>query len=133
MPLAKLILTIAAATTPMLMLPAIARAADAPAPVGQETFLRYCAVCHGVDGRGEGPLAGAMKKTPPDLTRLAKSNGGKFPQSRVADTIRDGAIPGHGRKTMLEWGKVFGGDKDRLEATSMVLDLTMYVESLQAK
>ena len=57
---------------------------------------------------GAGPLADAMKKTPPNLTLLAKQNGGKFPATRVADTIRDGAIPGHGRKTMLEWGKVFG-------------------------
>ena len=30
---------------------------------------------------------------------------------------------------MLEWGKVFGGDKDRLEATSLVLDLTLYLET----
>ena len=74
-----------------------------------------------------------MKKTPPNLTLLAKQNGGKFPATRVADTIRDGTIPGHGRKTMLEWGKVFGGDKDRLEATSLVLDLTLYLETLQEK
>lgn len=107
--------------------------AAAEAPPGQETFVRYCAVCHGLDGRGAGPLADALKKTPPDLTQLAKNNGGKFPASRVADTIRDGAIPGHGRKTMLEWGKVFGGDKDRLEATAMVLDLSLYVEGLQQK
>ena len=111
-----------------------AQAADqASAPVGQETYLRYCAVCHGLDGRGEGPLANALKKSPPDLTLLAKNNGGTFPATRVADTIRDGAIPGHGRKTMLEWGKVFGGDKDRLEATSTVLDLSIYVEGLQQK
>ncbi len=132
MPLIRFHLKIAGAVIAPVLLSTLACAADA-APVGQETFLRYCAVCHGVDGRGEGPLASAMKKVPPDLTQLAKNNGGKFPQTRVADTIRDGAIPGHGRKTMLEWGKVFGGDKDRLEATSMVLDLTMYVESLQAK
>lgn len=110
-----------------------ANATEPQAPVGQEIFLRYCAACHGLDGRGEGPLANALKKTPPDLTQLAKANGGKFPASRVADTIRDGALPGHGRQTMLEWGKVFGGDKDRLEATSMILDVSLYVESLQAK
>lgn len=111
----------------------LARAAEPQGAVGQEIFLRYCAACHGLDGRGEGPLANALKKTPPDLTQLAKANGGKFPASRVADTIRDGALPGHGKQTMLEWGKVFGGDKDRLEATSMILDVSLYVESLQAK
>jgi len=109
------------------------RPAAGSAAVGQETYLRYCAVCHGLDGRGAGPLADALKKTPPNLTLLAKHNSGKFPATRVADTIRDGAIPGHGRKTMLEWGKVFGGDKDRLEATSLILDLTLYLETLQEK
>ena len=135
---ARLVVIIAAlASIASLALPEVALAEDrqaaGSAAVGQETYLRYCAVCHGLDGRGAGPLADAMKKTPPNLTLLAKQNGGKFPATRVADTIRDGAIPGHGRKTMLEWGKVFGGDKDRLEATSLVLDLTLYLETLQEK
>jgi mono/diheme cytochrome c family protein len=38
---------------------------------GRENFTAYCAVCHGVDGRGNGPAAPAMKVPVPDLTTLA--------------------------------------------------------------
>ena len=43
----------------------------------------YCATCHGRDGKGNGPVAAALKVVPPDLTRLARDNGGAFPRKRV--------------------------------------------------
>ena len=40
---------------------------------GKEMFTEYCAPCHGVDGKGNGPAASAMKIPPTDLTQLAKN------------------------------------------------------------
>src|SRR6186997_2926705 len=51
---------------------------------GRDSFDRYCASCHGVDGRGGGPVASVLKTRPPDLTTLARREGGTFPRERVA-------------------------------------------------
>jgi mono/diheme cytochrome c family protein len=39
---------------------------------GKETFLRYCASCHGNDNEGNGPTAFAMRKPLSDLTTLSR-------------------------------------------------------------
>src|SRR6266568_4359596 len=54
---------------------------------GKEMFNSYCAVCHGKDGKGNGPAASAMKTPPTDLTLLAQKDGGKYPASHVAAVI----------------------------------------------
>ena len=46
---------------------------------GKQTYVHYCASCHGPDARGDGPAAIVLKTSPPDLTTLAKRHGGKFP------------------------------------------------------
>ena len=46
---------------------------------GQEMFTSYCAVCHGTDGKGNGPAASALKVPPADLTALAQKDAGKYP------------------------------------------------------
>src|SRR2546430_1689207 len=40
----------------------------ANATTGQRVFARYCAVCHGPDGRGNGPAAPSLIPRPRDLT-----------------------------------------------------------------
>lgn len=40
------------------------------ASAGQNIHLRYCAACHGKEGRGDGPLASSLSRKPPDLTTL---------------------------------------------------------------
>ena len=37
---------------------------------GRDLFESYCATCHGRDGKGAGPVAGALKTPPADLTAL---------------------------------------------------------------
>lgn len=37
---------------------------------GPKIFRSYCAACHGVDGKGRGPVASALKHAPPDLTSI---------------------------------------------------------------
>ena len=48
---------------------------------GRDSFDRYCASCHGADGRGGGPVASALRTRPTDLTTLARRNGGTSRES----------------------------------------------------
>src|SRR5580704_492964 len=78
------------------------------APPGKGSFVRYCASCHGEDGKGNGPLASMLNPKPSDLTQLAKQNKGVFPALQVADVI-DGrkVVQGHGTSDMPVWGERF--------------------------
>ncbi|HTF36041.1 MAG TPA: cytochrome c [Myxococcota bacterium] len=75
---------------------------------GGELYRRYCASCHGVEGRGDGPLAASLNQKPADLTTLAKRNGGKFDEAAVMMTI-DGRllVAQHGPRDMPVWGAIF--------------------------
>ena len=57
--------------------------------LGRDLFRVYCATCHGVDGRGAGPMASELRRLPPSLTSYAVRNGGVFPSERLR-TIIDG-------------------------------------------
>jgi hypothetical protein len=76
--------------------------------VGQVEYRSSCAPCHGIDGKGDGPVSKAMKTRPADLTVLAKKNKGVFPVNSVYRTI-DGRDPvaGHGSREMPVWGYRF--------------------------
>ena len=50
---------------------------------GAENYKAYCAACHGVSGKGDGPAAPALKIPPTDLTRLTANAGGKYPMMHV--------------------------------------------------
>jgi len=103
---------------------------------GADMYKNYCAVCHGLDGKGDGPAAAAMKTPPADLTQLAKKNNGQYPGLKVAAAIRgEGAPTAHGTKEMPVWGPLFrsisGGHE--AEISQRVTNLTKYIETLQAK
>jgi len=108
---------------------------DTNAASGPEMYRAYCAVCHGLDGKGDGPAAPAMKQTPSDLTTLAKKAGGEFPRFRVSNVILgDNVIPSHGSRDMPMWGDVFRNLKrDETVVTLRVHNLTKYLASLQKK
>ena len=38
--------------------------------VGKNDFEKFCAECHGMSGKGDGPRAKALEKHPADLTKL---------------------------------------------------------------
>lgn len=103
---------------------------------GKEMYLAYCATCHGKEGKGEGPVAKALKVPPADLTALAKRNNGKFPSLEVANAISGSArVPAHGTKEMPVWGPVFMTMEHQHEAEVRlrVANLTDYIKSLQEK
>lgn len=101
---------------------------------GADMYKTWCASCHGTEGKGDGPAAAALKKSPADLTQLAKKNGGKFPTERVRDYI-DGtkATAAHGSREMPVWGDFFHHLGDESTVTYRVVTLANYVQSLQAK
>lgn len=103
---------------------------------GKQTYMQYCASCHGVDARGEGPAAFVLKTPPPDLTTLAKRHGGKFPHEYVFDVLRFGTrIVSHGSSDMPIWGPIFGSmeNYDEVAVRKRIKDLSDYLASLQQK
>ena len=57
---------------------------------GAQMFKEYCAVCHGPSGKGDGPVATALKVPPPDLTTLAQRHDGRFPDDYVSNVLKNG-------------------------------------------
>ncbi len=98
-------------------------------------FRAYCASCHGLDGKGGGPAAPALKNKPKDLTLLSKASGGKFPAMRVMNSIKDGTQAGHGSKDMPVWGPILSTVSADSPAvvTQRVGNLVGFIESIQVK
>ena len=85
----------------VVVLSAHSAAGQAPAPFrdsGSALFETYCASCHGYDAHGDGPVAESLKTRPPNLTQLAKLNGGTFPAERTRRVIdgREARVRAHG-------------------------------------
>jgi mono/diheme cytochrome c family protein len=89
--------------------PAPAAAAEPAAASGQALYQQYCSACHGMDAKGDGPVAAALKKKPMDLTRIAARRGGTFPAAAILEMVdgRNVAIA-HGSREMPVWGRRFG-------------------------
>ena len=101
---------------------------------GHELFHAYCAPCHGVTARGDGPLASELKKAPADLTRIAARRGGVFPEHEIHEII-DGRrrMRGH---SMPEWGRVFGRalpEQSEEMIRARMLEMVEYLKSIQEK
>jgi mono/diheme cytochrome c family protein len=104
---------------------------------GKENFGAYCAVCHGLDGKGGGPAAPAMKAPMPDLTSLAARNKGAFDGAAVEYVVRGTgktATPAHGSAAMPVWGPIFAPTAgDRASADVRIRNLVQYVASIQQR
>lgn len=103
---------------------------------GEEMYKAYCASCHGLDGKGNGPAAPALKTPATDLTKLAAAHGGQFPDTKVYGVIKgDSAVAAHGSKDMPVWGPIFRAvSSGRESETHMrLVNLTNYIKSIQGK
>jgi len=103
---------------------------------GPNLYKAYCAVCHGPNAKGDGPMAMFLKTAPPDLTRISARNGGMFPLAKVRQIIAGGEprSAGHGTRDMPIWGPIFSQvawDQDL--GRVRVDNLARYLESLQGK
>ena len=100
---------------------------------GPDLFRGYCASCHGLDARGSGPAAPALKSKVPNLTLLAINNGGQFPTARVRQTIMgDKSVVAHGSREMPIWGPIFHQVESDVDWGNVRLEnLVKYLESMQ--
>jgi mono/diheme cytochrome c family protein len=99
---------------------------------GPELYKTYCASCHGLDGKGAGPVAAALKNRLPDLTTINSRNGGTFPEFRIGHIIDgDVNVVGHGTRDMPVWGDLLPQHRDDTLLKLREHNLTEYVRSLQ--
>jgi mono/diheme cytochrome c family protein len=104
---------------------------------GGYTYRTHCASCHGADGKGEGPMAENLRFRPPDLTLIARRNGGGFPADRVLRIV-DGRNPlkGHGGTDMPIWGDAFKNAEtgyDDVQVKAKVQSVVDYLKTIQAR
>jgi hypothetical protein len=116
---------------------------DARSPAqmsGMQMYEHLCSSCHGVDGRGEGPVALLLTIVVPDLTRIAQRAGGEFPTEDVRRTI-DGRWDrrAHGARDMSVWGWQFydsaaaSDAQERARDDAMIARLVDYLRSIQVQ
>jgi mono/diheme cytochrome c family protein len=99
---------------------------------GAELYKRFCASCHGESAQGDGPVAPFFKLTPPDLTRIAKRHGGKFPADQVQQIIDGRSNPGaHGTRSMPVWGLEFMQADPKARPETIIERLVEYLRTLQ--
>ncbi len=109
---------------------------------GQELYMSYCVQCHGIDAKGDGPMAEMLAIDTPDLSSLAARNDGTFPTEVVARQI-DGRAPmlAHGGDMPI-FGPFLDSDQNialRLSSGQTMMmgqplaNLIVYLESIQVK
>ena len=105
---------------------------------GRREFLQYCAVCHGTNGKGKGPMAEQLKIQPADLTQISRKNGGQFPfwsTYRFIDGREE--VKEHGPRAMPIWGAEFhkeagsGNPDAESQVRERILRLVYYLQSIQ--
>ncbi len=114
---------------------------------GEFEFQNSCVACHGVSGKGDGPVTDFLSgATVPDLTMLQSNNGGVFPVTAVYKTVEGSDVASaHGTRDMPIWGDRFrqraveGGDPQFMGRSiedftqARILALIEYLASIQAQ
>jgi hypothetical protein len=103
--------------------------------VGADSYDLYCSSCHGVDGRGHGPVAPALTTPPADLTLIGCRHGGTFPTEQVREYINgERRVTAHGTPDMPVWGATLHGlDPSEGRVRVRIDNLATYIGSLQVK
>ena len=104
---------------------------------GGDLFRFYCGSCHGVDGRGHGPVATSLRTPPPDLTTLTRRHGAAFPRATVELYLTGDepqSVVAHGTKDMPVWGPIFRAlDPDDATRKVRLANIVDYMQSIQAR
>ena len=137
--------TLSASCLALAMCSGLVFAQQAKTDMGKREFEANCASCHGMDGRGNGPLGNLLRVGPPDLTQLAKKNQGILPMNRLYEVSEGGTVAAHGTRDMPIWGREYRIDdaehlkeaRGNYDANALVrariLLLLEYVNRLQAR
>lgn len=117
----------------------------AGADPGRQEYESACASCHGVSGRGDGPVGVFLVKPPSDLTTLARRSGGAVPTQLVWEMI-DGRstadIGPHGSREMPVWGATYRAralsqpetaQQPEWQVRQRIVALLDYLERLQVR
>jgi mono/diheme cytochrome c family protein len=110
-------------------------AAQSPQPAsysGGADYQVFCASCHGASGKGDGAIAGSLRKRPADLTQLSKKHNDVFPADEVFATIGSG----HEKNDMPAWSAVLEKAQESLgpdAAKARIRALVTYLETIQPK
>jgi mono/diheme cytochrome c family protein len=111
--------------------PAVTATAD-PVERGRHTYETFCASCHGLDGRGDGPVADALTDDLDDLRLLRQQHGGSFPVELIYGMI-DGRedVRAHGTREMPVWGNVWTERDDQETVDRRISELVEFLRSIQ--
>jgi len=112
--------------------------------IGESEFKSYCAGCHGLDGKGNGPFVEFLKTSPRSLTTLAQENQGVFPFHRIYEVIDGtGQMPAHGTRDMPVWGERYAteivsqygefGTAHPQTVRCRILELVFFLSTLQER
>lgn len=107
-----------------------------PSLDGKDLFPAYCASCHGMDGKGKGPVAALLKKGVPDITTISRRNKGQFPAPELEKMIlgQSRATAAHGTREMPVWGPLFRPvEQDQDLGLVRARNLVDYIRTLQIK
>jgi mono/diheme cytochrome c family protein len=103
---------------------------------GHALFATYCASCHGVSARGDGPVAPALRIRPADLTQLGMKNGGVFPVARTQRIVDGRDVGAHGNPDMPVWGRAFKTTQEadtNEQVKARIAAIVRYLESIQER
>ena len=110
---------------------------------GKQEFESRCSSCHGKDGKGNGWLSYFLNVQTPDLTTLAKKNGGILPIDRLYLNIAGEGVLIHGPSDMPAWGKTYKQEapdiylgvpyNSEMYSRGRILLLIEYINRLQVK
>jgi mono/diheme cytochrome c family protein len=126
--------------TTLAVISGLAACATAPEYEGRAIYTENCVTCHGPTGRGDGPLAAELDRPVPDLTLIARRNGGAFPMAKVLSTIDGYTRAREGHIVMPEFGKFLqagplvsydSGDGVATPTPSRLIAIAEYLQSIQ--
>ena len=121
----RLATLLALAALAVLLVPAMASAGDAAA--GKPVFQANCSTCHGMTGKGDGPVGAALTPPPRDFTKgdFKYDTDGDEKAGTDADlknVITKGALAYGGSPLMAPWPTLTAAQID---------DVVAYIRSLK--
>ena len=106
---------------------------------GERLFADHCAVCHGVEARGDGPMAAILSVAPANLTMLSASNDNVFPVDRIIRRIdgttevlaHGGPMPVFGMLLEGPSNVILAPDGSEIIAAESIVEITTWLQEIQ--